>query len=71
MTGEVTMRGRVLPIGGLKEKMLAAKKVGINKLLVPMDNKEDVADIAEEIREGMDIHYVTNMDQVLSEAFVR
>ena len=71
MTGEVTMRGRVLPIGGLKEKMLAAKKVGISKLLVPMDNKEDVADISEEIREGMDIHYVTNMDQVLSEAFVR
>ncbi|MBO4324679.1 MAG: endopeptidase La [Lachnospiraceae bacterium] len=71
MTGEVTMRGRVLPIGGLKEKMLAAKKVGINKLLVPMDNKEDVADISEEIREGMDIRYVNHMDQVLSEAFVR
>lgn len=71
MTGEVTMRGRVLPIGGLKEKMLAAKKIGINKLLVPMDNKDDVADISEEIREGMDIRYVNHMDQVLSEAFVR
>ena len=71
MTGEVTMRGRVLPIGGLKEKMLAAKKIGISKLLIPLDNKDDVADISEEIREGMDIHFVNHMDQVLSEAFVR
>ena len=71
MTGEVTMRGRVLPIGGLKEKMLAAKKIGISKLLIPLDNKDDVEDISEEIREGMDIHFVNHMDQVLSEAFVR
>ncbi|MBQ1852999.1 MAG: endopeptidase La, partial [Lachnospiraceae bacterium] len=71
MTGEITMRGRVLPIGGLKEKMLAAKKVGINKILVPDDNREDVSEISEEIREGMDIRFVTDMGQVLNEAFVR
>lgn len=71
MTGEVTMRGRVLPIGGLKEKMLAAKQVGINRLLVPSDNRDDVSDISEEIKEGMDIRFVANMDQVLSEAFIR
>ena len=71
MTGEVTMRGRVLPIGGLKEKMLAAKNIGINKLLVPVDNREDVSEISDEIKEGMEIHYVSAMEQVLSEAFVR
>ena len=71
MTGEVTMRGRVLPIGGLKEKMLAAKQVGISRLLVPSENRDDVSDISEEIKEGMDIRFVANMDQVLSEAFVR
>ncbi len=71
MTGEVTMRGRVLPIGGLKEKMLAAKQVGISRLLVPSDNRDDVSDISDEIKEGMDIRFVANMDQVISEAFVR
>ena len=71
MTGEVTMRGRVLAIGGLKEKMLAAKNIGINKLLVPAENSDDVNDIPEEIKEGMDIHFVTTMNEVLAEAFVR
>lgn len=71
MTGEVTMRGRVLPIGGLKEKMLAAKNIGISKLLVPADNREDVSEISDEIKEGMEIHYVSAMEQVLNEAFVR
>lgn len=71
MTGEVTMRGRVLAIGGLKEKMLAAKNIGINKLLVPAENSDDVNDIPEEIKERMDIHFVTTMNEVLAEAFVR
>lgn len=71
MTGEVTMRGRVLKIGGLKEKMLAAKNVGIYKLLVPMDNRDDVSEISEEIKSGMEVHFVTAMEQVVAEAFLR
>lgn len=71
MTGEVTMRGRVLPIGGLKEKMLAARNIGINKILVPVDNREDVSEISDEIKQGMEIHYVSAMEQVLEQAFIR
>lgn len=65
MTGEITLRGRVLAVGGLKEKILAAKTAGINKVLVPLENKADKEDISEEIREGMDIIYVSSMKEVL------
>lgn len=70
MTGEVTLRGRVLPIGGLKEKMLAAKQAGIEKILVPKKNEADVAEISNEIKDGMDIVYVEHMEEVIKEAFV-
>ena len=68
MTGEITLRGRVLPIGGLKEKLLAAKKAGIRKVLVPEKNRNDMVDISEEITDGLGIVYVSSMDQVLQES---
>ena len=68
MTGEVTLRGRVLPIGGLKEKLLAALRGGITKVLIPIDNEKDLADVPDNIKEGLEIIPVENMDQVLSHA---
>lgn len=70
MTGEVTLRGRVLPIGGLKEKLLAAKQYGITKVLVPEKNRPDVEELDVEITDGMDIVYVENMKQVADEALL-
>ncbi|TNE36988.1 MAG: endopeptidase La [Alphaproteobacteria bacterium] len=68
MTGEVTLRGRVLPIGGLKEKLLAALRSGIKTVLIPMDNEKDLADIPENVKEGLKIIPVSTMDEVLAEA---
>lgn len=68
MTGEVTLRGRALPIGGLKEKILAAKTAGIKEVLVPAENKKDIEDISGEIKEGLVITYVKDMKDVLSRA---
>ncbi len=68
MTGEITLRGRVLPIGGLKEKILAAKTAGIKTVLVPKKNEKDIEEIANEIKAGLDIHFVENMDAVLNYA---
>lgn len=68
MTGEITLRGRVLPIGGLKEKLLAAKTAGIKKVLVPADNVKDVEEISKEITDGLKIVFVSNMEQVIDEA---
>jgi ATP-dependent Lon protease len=65
MTGEITLRGRVLPIGGLKEKLMAAHRHGILEAIVPADNQKDLPDIPENIRNVMNIHFVENMDQVL------
>lgn len=65
MTGEITLRGKVLPIGGLKEKMLAAKMAGIETVLVPKKNEKDVEEIPLEIKKGMQIHYVETMEDVL------
>ncbi len=70
MTGEITLRGRVLPIGGLKEKLLAAKMAGIKKVLVPKKNTADVEEIPVEIKDGLDIRLVENMEQVIKEAIV-
>ena len=70
MTGEVTLRGHVLPIGGLKEKLLAAKMAHMQKVLVPAKNKPDVEEISREIRKGLSIVYVSEMSEVLSEALV-
>ena len=68
MTGEITLRGRVLPIGGLKEKLLAAKAAGITKVLVPVQNQPDVEEIDTEIKEGLQIVFVDKMEDVLEEA---
>jgi ATP-dependent Lon protease len=71
MTGEITLRGRVLPIGGLKEKLLAAKTAGIKTVLVPNKNEKDVAEISNEIKSGMEIIYVESMDEVVNHAFAQ
>ena len=70
MTGEITLRGRVLPIGGLKEKLLAAKNAGMRMVLVPEKNRVDVQEISNEIKKGLDIRFVENMDEVLEYALV-
>jgi len=70
MTGEITLRGRVLPIGGLKEKLLAAKAAGISNVLVPEQNRKDVEELDEEIVDGMEINFVKKMEEVLSYAIV-
>ena len=71
MTGEITLRGRVLPIGGLKEKLLAAKNAGIRLVLGPEKNRPDVAEISAEIKRGLEIRFVSQMDQVLKAALVK
>ena len=68
MTGEVTLRGRVLPIGGLKEKLLAALRGGIKKVLIPEENEKDLAEIPANVKEGLDIVPVAHVDQVLEHA---
>src|SRR5712691_7887440 len=65
MTGEITVRGKVLPIGGLKEKLLAAHRHGIREVLLPLDNQKDLPDIPENIRKEMKLHFVNSMDEVL------
>ena len=70
MTGEITLRGNVLPIGGLKEKLLAAKSIGIKTVLIPFNNKKDLADISSEITDGLQIIPVKTMKQVLEYALV-
>ncbi|MEP2845775.1 MAG: S16 family serine protease, partial [Alphaproteobacteria bacterium] len=71
MTGEITLRGRVLPIGGLKEKLLAALRGGIKTVLIPEDNAKDLADIPENVKSGLDIIPVSRMDDVIRQALVR
>ena len=71
MTGEVTLRGRVLPIGGLKEKLLAALRGGIKTVLIPKDNEKDLEDIPDNVKEGMEIIPVAIVDEVLQHALVK
>ena len=70
MTGEITLRGRVLPIGGLKEKLLAAKNAGIKTVCVPKKNEKDLDEISAEIKKGLEIILVERLDEVLDIAFV-
>ena len=70
MTGEVTLRGRVLPIGGLKEKLLAALRGGIQKVLIPEENEKDLAEIPANVKEGLEIVPVAHVDEVLRHALV-
>ena len=65
MTGEITLRGLVLPIGGLKEKTLAAKRAGITQVIVPKRNERDMVDIPEEVRKSLKFHFVENIDQAM------
>ena len=69
MTGEITLRGRVLPIGGLKEKLLAAKTAGMSAVIVPAENRPDVEELSEEITGGLKILYARTMEDVVKAAF--
>jgi ATP-dependent Lon protease len=70
MTGEITLRGLVLPIGGLKEKTLAAKRAGIKQVIVPKRNEKDMPEIPEEVRNTIKFHFVSTIDEVLKLALV-
>ena len=71
MTGEITLRGRVLPIGGLKEKSLAAHRAGLTRILIPIENEKDLDEIPKSVRKDMKITPVSHMDEVLKLALVR
>ena len=71
MTGEITLRGRVLPIGGLKEKLLAALRAGIKTVIIPDENAKDLTEIPDELKKSLDIRTVSRMDEVVKIAFVR
>jgi ATP-dependent Lon protease len=70
MTGEITLRGNVLPIGGVKEKILAAYRYGFKTILLPKENEKDLSEIPEDIAKQLDFHLVENMDQVLETALI-
>jgi len=71
MTGEITLRGRVLPIGGLKEKLLAALRTGTTTVFIPKDNEKDLAEIPDNVRKGLTIIPVSHVDEVIASALVR
>ena len=71
MTGEITLRGHVLPIGGLKEKVLAAYREGMKTIVLPKDNEKDIEDIPETVREKMEFKPVESMDEVLKIALLK
>lgn len=71
MTGEITLRGRVLPIGGLKEKTLAAHRAGISHVIIPSENKKDLEEIPKSVRRDLTFSLVKHMDEVLQLALVR
>src|SRR5512136_3296619 len=65
MTGEITLRGKVLPIGGVKEKLLAAHRIGVTTVILPRENEKDLADVPRNVLEGMEVHLVDHVDEVL------
>jgi ATP-dependent Lon protease len=71
MTGEITLRGRVLPIGGLKEKLLAALRAGIKTVFIPKDNEKDLAEIPDNVKKGLKIFAVSHVDEVIAKALIR
>jgi ATP-dependent Lon protease len=71
MTGEITLRGKVLPIGGVKEKLLAAHRAGLKTIVMPKDNEKDLADIPKNVLDALEVHMVSTMDQVLKIALER
>jgi ATP-dependent Lon protease len=70
MTGEITLRGKVLPIGGIKEKLLAAHRFGLRTIILSKENEKDLVDIPEEVRDELSIHVVDTIDEVLNIALV-
>ena len=68
MTGEITLRGKVLPVGGIKEKVLAARRAGIKTIIMPRRNERDLEDIPEELRRELTMHFVDTVDEVLGYA---
>ena len=70
MTGEVTLRGKALAIGGLREKSLAALRSGIKEIIVPADNKKDVSELPEEVKKSLKINFMTSVDDALAIALV-
>ena len=71
MTGEITLRGRVLPIGGLKEKLLAALRAGITTVFIPKDNEKDLIEIPDNVKKNLTILPVSHVDEVIARALVR
>ena len=71
MSGEITLRGRVLPVGGIKDKVLAAHRAGIKTLLLPLENKRDFVEIPENVRNSLEFIWVENMDEVLATALLK
>ena len=70
MTGEITLRGRVLPVGGIREKILAAKRAGITDIVLSEDNRRDIADMPAQYTEGLSFHYIDNALQVIDFALL-
>lgn len=68
MTGEITLRGKVLPVGGIKEKVLAARRAGIYSVIIPARNRKDLVDVPEELRRDMTFHFAETLDDVLAVA---
>jgi ATP-dependent Lon protease len=69
MTGEITLRGKVLPVGGIKEKVIAAKSAGIRRVVLPDKNEKDLVDVAQPVKDALTFHFVNEIDQVLELAF--
>ncbi len=70
MTGEITLRGAVLPVGGVKEKVLAAKRAGLKKVILPDRNRKDLEDIPPNVKEGLEFHFIKRIDEIIEETLV-
>jgi len=71
MSGEITLKGKVLPVGGIKEKLLAAHREGIKEAILPQDNRPDLKDMPKNVKDDLNIHFVESMDEVLKIALVK